>query len=94
MSCYQDGGGTKLARFGVFPQRARACLTKTKASDDRAQLFDILALGKGKDVVFAEAAAVDGEAISEASKIIVKIQCPILWHSDQHFIAIPNDCAT
>jgi len=77
-----------------FPTAYSRRLTKSKATYNRTELFDILAVGKGKDVVFTESAAVDRETISEATEIIVKFHCPVFWHGDQDFIAIPNDCPT
>jgi len=62
-----------------------------KLADDGLETFEVFAFGETKDVVFAEAAAIQRKAVAESAKIVEKVHCPILWHGDPEFVAVLHD---
>jgi hypothetical protein len=66
-------------------------LPKGELADDRLKPFDIFAFCETKDVIFAESAAIEREAITESAEIVEEVDCLILWHSDPVFVAILHD---
>ena len=67
--------------------------TKKEGAQDVIQSFDVLAFGEWENVLFAEPAAIDREAVAETTKVIIEVDCPVFRHGDEHLITIPQDQA-